>query len=96
MSVTAAVRRELKSLAGVDKGASQSALAANALALAKRIDDSRTSAASVASCSRALAEVLAVLRLRGMPDAPAKPEGGDRLDELAAARGRRIQARTKG
>lgn len=87
MSVVAAVRRELKSLLGVDRGAAESALAAAALALAKRIDDPASSASAVASCSRALAEVLEPLRLKGMPEAPA--ESGDRLDELTARRQQR-------
>lgn len=89
MSVEAAVRRELRSLAGVDRRAAESGQAATALALAKRIDDPETSAAATASCARALVLVLDELRLRGMPKAPAA-EKGDRLDELTTRRQERL------
>lgn len=93
MKVADAVKRELRSLAGVDRGAAESALAADALALARRIDSPDTSASAVASCSRALRDVLADLRLQGMPEAP--EASGDRLDELAARRGGRLQRQAK-
>lgn len=89
MKVENALKRELASLRGVDRAATESALAADALALARRIDDPETSASAVASCSRALAKVLGELRLLGMPKAP-PAETGDRVDELASRRDARI------
>lgn len=94
MRVENALKRELTSLRGVDRAAAESALAADALALARRIDDPETSASAVASCSRALAKVLGELRLQGMPQAPAA-ETGDRVDELASRRKARISKSAK-
>lgn len=93
MRVENALKRELRSLRGVDRPASESALAADALALARRIDDPDTSASAVASCSRALANVLGELRLLGMPQAPS--ETGDRVDELASRRESRVSKAAK-
>lgn len=94
MKVENALRRELASLRGVDRAASESAIAADALALARRIDDPETSASAVASCSRALAKVLSELRLLGMPQAP-PAETGDRVDELASRRKARVAKAAK-
>lgn len=85
MSVAAAVQRDLDAIAERDADLAASGLAASALALAARMDDSGNSATSIAACARALAEHLAALRALMPPVAES-----DAVDELASARAARV------
>jgi hypothetical protein len=82
LTVIDAVRRDLAALG--DDELAQSGLAATALALARSIDNSRTSATARSMCAKALAENLD--RLREL--APEK-KTDDAVDELAARRAAR-------
>lgn len=80
-SVVVAVRGEIRLLE-----LQRSALAATALALAKQLDDSETSATSKSMCAKVLVETLD--RMRAASGARRDP---DRIDEL----GERRQTRRK-
>jgi hypothetical protein len=74
-----AVRAELRELDERKPGIKASALAAGAIAVAKRIDHPDTSAAAAASCLRALERAMTALHAL----APVKDERTDPLDDLA-------------
>jgi hypothetical protein len=76
-----AVRAELRMLDERKPGIKDSALAAGAIAVAKRIDHPDTTAAAAASCLRALERALTALHAQ----APVKDDGDDPLDRLAAS-----------
>lgn len=79
-----AVRAELADLETRVAGIKDSASAALAIAMAKRIDHPDTSASSAASCGRVLADALERLRALAPPAAETKP-----IDELRARRAKR-------
>lgn len=98
-TVAAALQRELDEIAKVDPDLATGTLAAAAMSLARRMDEPSTSAAGASQCARALREITA--QLRALAGAIANPEpggppvsGGDRLDDLAAARAKRRAAAT--
>ena len=88
LTVVAAVERDLKALARLDKGLAESPEAATALALARELDDPENSATSKSMCAKQLLECLEALRAR----APEAKED-DPLDQLAARRAARLAAR---
>ena len=83
-----AVRAELRELDDRRPGIKDSALAAGAIAVAKRIDNPDTSAAAAASCLRALERAMTALH------ALAPPTDGDQdpLDRLARSIAARMAA----
>ena len=74
----AAVRAELVKLDKTVGGASKSAVAATAVALAKKLDDPETSASAAATCGRVMLGALEQLRAM----APPKDEEADGLDAI--------------
>jgi|SRR4051812_37439481 hypothetical protein len=84
-----AVRAELRALDERKPGLADSALAAGAIAVAKRIDHPDTTAAAAASCLRALERAMTALHAQAPPE---KPEQEDPLDRLAASIAARIAA----
>jgi hypothetical protein len=89
LTVESAVRRDLEQLGKRDADLAISALAANALQLAREMD-SKTSATSKSMCARALNETLEKLRALAPPE-----EKPDAVDELLARRVHRIATREK-
>lgn len=83
--VEAAVRRDLDGLAVRDQGLAQSGLAASALALARGIDDPRSSLTSKSMAARALREALDRLLELAPPE-----ETSDRIDELGGRAARKL------
>lgn len=83
LTVETAVRRDLADLAKRDRDLATSALAANALQLAREMD-SKNSATSKSMCARALNETMEKLRELAPP--PADPDAVDELLERRAAR----------
>lgn len=83
LTVETAVRRDLADLAKRDRDLATSALAANALQLAREMD-SENSATSKSMCARALNETMEKLRELAPP--PADPDAVDELLERRAAR----------
>jgi hypothetical protein len=82
------VRDRARALDEIKPGIKDSALAAGAIAVAKRIDDPDTTAAAAASCLRALERALTALHAQ----APVKDDGEDPLDRLAASIADRLAA----
>jgi hypothetical protein len=76
-----AVRAQLAELEQRVAGIKDTARAALALAMAKRIDDPETSASAAASCGRVLADAIEQLQALAPPAAETKP-----IDELRARR----------
>jgi hypothetical protein len=83
-----AVRAELRTLDERQPGIKDSALAAGAIAVAKRIDDPDTTAAAAASCLRALERAMTALHARAPDNRPAAPE-----NELERRRAKRAARR---
>src|SRR3954469_11030016 len=83
-----AVRAELRALDERKPGLADSAIAAGAIAVAKRIDHPDTSAAAAASCLRALERAMTALHAL----APVKDDGEDPLDRLASSIAARLAA----
>jgi hypothetical protein len=81
------VRRDLERIERLDPELAGSGLAGVALALAARMDDVENSATSVSMCGRALTDALEQLREL----TPVEDEG-DRIDDLADRRSRRVAA----
>lgn len=81
LSVRAAVERDLK---GLPDDLARSGLAVSALALARRLDDPKTSAAAAAAVQGRLADAL--VRLRSMVPPEVKGDGIDQLAERRADR----------
>jgi hypothetical protein len=73
-----AVRTELRKLDKAVPGTSKGAVAATALALAKKLDDPETSASAAATCGRVILGALEDLRAL----APPKDEEPDGLDAI--------------
>jgi hypothetical protein len=84
----AAVRAELRDLGQRKTGIKDSAHAALAIAMAKRIDDPDTSASSAASCGRVLNDAMNELRAL----APEKTDTKDGLDHILDAAAQRRAA----
>lgn len=98
-TVTAALQRDLDEIRKVDEALATGTLAASAMSLARTMDADSTSAAGRSQCARALNEIMGRLRAlsAGVADdqdagADRRAGGGDRLDDLAAARARRRAA----
>lgn len=97
-TVTAALQRDLDEIRKVDEALATGTLAASAMSLARTMDADSTSAAGRSQCARALNEIMG--RLRALSAGAADDQdagagrraGGDRLDDLAAARARRRAA----
>jgi hypothetical protein len=83
-----AVRAELAELDERKPGIRDSALAAGAIAMAKKLDHPETTAAAAASCLRVLERALTGLHAK----APAKPQTEE--SELDRARAQRAARRT--
>ena len=84
VTVAKAVQADFKRLEGLELPPGAEALMASALELARRQDNRKNSATSVASCARAMREALD--RLWELVPAD---EEADRVDDLAARRARR-------
>jgi hypothetical protein len=83
-----AVRAELRALDERKPGIADSALAAGAIAVAKRLDHPDTTAAAAASCLRALERTLEGLHAQAPDTTPAGPE-----NELERRRAKRAARR---
>lgn len=90
LSVGAAVRRDLDTLAKRAPDLAESALAASSLRLAEALDDPNNSATSKSMCARALLDTLDRL----LELAPA-PEENTPVDELRAKRATRLAGKAK-
>jgi predicted phage-related endonuclease len=88
LTVTEAVKRDLRRLAERDPELANSGTAAAALALAREIDESDNSATSKSMCAKALQDILAQLR-----ELAPTEEGRDGIDDLSAKRNARIAQR---
>jgi hypothetical protein len=87
--VVDAVERDLATIRQVVPALADSALAATAISLAYEIEHPYNSATSKSMCAKALMDAMATLREL----APPKQERDD-LDEISAARARRLAARS--
>lgn len=88
MSVSAAIKRDLKRLREVDPDLAGSGLAASALALAAEIDHPDNSATSKSMCARALREAMDRLRELSPP-----AREWNKLDDLTSRRAERLARR---
>lgn len=87
LTVEAAVRADLERIAQRDPDVAQSTLAASALVLARQMDCSQNSATSKSMCGRTLLDTM-----NRLAELAPDEEVGDRLDDLAARRQKRVAA----